>query len=526
MPTATVSTRVPAYLALNLGFLLLVVAMALLGGAPNPRLPHMILLFAVCTTWILNFDRLNGPYALLALFQSFYFVSFGLLDVTNLLNGTSAELENSLYSATEGVILAGAVMLTLGYQLGIRLATSRRGSRVALDWPVPSVLTAGLVIWAVGTVSMFYWGVFVVTDTTIETTRIALNRLSPYAIAGNLLAGMLQPVGILLIAYARLKLRSPLLLTLVIVMVLIQVMLGFVINGKSQAMIAGILVIITAIFVEGRIPKAWVAAGILFAYVGFPILQASRVEVHGERQVARSEILSNLGTNLMLAIEAKARLSKGPDKTQSLLERTSVRGSLQMVVENTGATVPFQHGYTMLPLLYTFIPKLVLADKISIPTGQLVNKEFHVSEYADTYISPSILGELYWNFGWYGVFGGMTIIGLLVGYLGGRFDMSRTPTVTGLLVLVLTTKQVIVAFEGTIAPEYVVWMRLLAAVGILHLLFARVPVADRRAAEDGVDAPEPAAAAPEPTGGGPRLPLAAPGSLGLSSGAPFPNLLR
>jgi hypothetical protein len=48
--------------------------------------------------------------------------------------------------------------------------------------------------------------------------------------------------------------------------------------------------------------------------------------------------------------------------------------------------------------------------------------------------------------------------------------------VTGLLVVVLTIKQVIVALEGSFSPEYVVWFRSLGAAAILHLVFARVPV--------------------------------------------------
>jgi hypothetical protein len=108
-----------------------------------------------------------------------------------------------------------------------------------------------------------------------------------------------------------------------------------------------------------------------------------------------------------------------------------------------------------------------------------------VTESDDIYISPSNLGELYWNFGWTGAVLGMGLIGLLCGWIGARFNLAQYSSVTRILVTVVTIKQLIVGFEGAIASGYVVWMRSLAAIGILHLLFARVPVFSRdHAAQD------------------------------------------
>jgi hypothetical protein len=109
----------------------------------------------------------------------------------------------------------------------------------------------------------------------------------------------------------------------------------------------------------------------------------------------------------------------------------------------------------------------------------MVNKSFHLTDSDDIFISPSNLGELYWNFGWTGAVLGMGLIGLICGWVGARFNLLEFSTVTRILVTVVTIKQLIVGFEGAIAPGYVVWLRSLAAVGILHLIFARVPVVSR-----------------------------------------------
>ena len=323
---------------------------------------------------------------------------------------------------------------------------------------------------------MYYWGVYVVNDTTIEAAKRGLGSLSPLGVVAYLLAGMFQPFGVLLIAYAWRVTKSRSLLPVVVAMVVAQLVLGFILNIKALAMIGGILVIITYVLLEGRLPKTWLVAAAAFVVVGFPIFQASRVEVHGNRHIARSSILENLGQTLAIAIAAEDRVSKGPERTQSLLERTSVRGSLQMIVTRTGVDVKFQNGYTLTPLLATFIPRIIWPQKFDVPTGRLVSKEFHLSEYEDTYISPSIPGELYWNFGWPGLLLGMAMIGFAVGYIGWRFNLAEARTVTGLLVLVVTVKQVIVAMEGTFAPEYVIWFRSLGAIALLHWLFAKVPV--------------------------------------------------
>jgi hypothetical protein len=70
----------------------------------------------------------------------------------------------------------------------------------------------------------------------------------------------------------------------------------------------------------------------------------------------------------------------------------------------------------------------------------------------------------------------MTLIGLICGWVGAHFNPAEFRTVTRVLVTVVTIKQLILGFEGGIADIYVVWLRSLAGIGILHLIFARVTV--------------------------------------------------
>jgi hypothetical protein len=295
---------------------------------------------------------------------------------------------------------------------------------------------------------------------------------------------------------------------LVIAVVIAQVLLGFVINVKSTAMIGGILVILTFILIEGRLPIPWLIAAVLYGILVYPIFVAARAEIHGKGLIARASILGNLVHVVELAVAAENREDNRGEHAQSLLERTSVRGSVQMIVQRTGVDVKFQNGSTLTPLLATFVPRIVWSDKPSVETGRVVNREFRVTEadFWDTYISPSIPGELYWNFGWPGILIGMVVIGGALGTLGQRCNLAERRSVTNLLVVAVTIKQVIVGMEGTFSPEYVVWFRSLGAIGILHWMFAKVPALTRSP----MNAGQPASQAHER----------------LSPLKPFPNLLN
>jgi hypothetical protein len=463
-------------LFVNVSFFVTVCILAAVGGCPNPRFLHLILLFALCSTSIIDLDGLHGRYALLAIFLAVYFVSYGIGDMTDLVNGQSSVISTSAFNSTEAVILVGGIMLALGYRVTVAHGNSTPRRSTPRDWSMLSIVTIGLSTWAVGSFTTYWWHVHIVTDTTIEAATKGIASAGAYVVSANLLGQLMQPLGILLLAYAWRVRRGPYLLAIVIVIVCLQVVLGFIADIKGLAMTGGILVIMTIILVDGQIPKIWLAAAVAFVIFVFPIFQAYRTQVHGNLGMARTEVAANLGRALELSLAAKDRVNSGQDRAQTFFERASVRGSLRVIVENTGNGVNFQHGYTLAPLLATFLPKIIWGDKPSVPVGQLVNKEFHVSEIADTYISPSHLGELYWNFGWPGVILGMAIIGSMFGFVAGRFNQANARTATGLLVMVLTIKQLIVGFEGAIAPQYVVWLRSLAAVGILHLLFARISI--------------------------------------------------
>jgi len=470
------NTRLVLYVLANLGFVLLMGIAYGVAGCPNPRFLYLALLFSLCSSPIIYLDSLNGRYSLLSIFLAAYFLLMGTGNVSELLTGAINEKSTAVLSVPEMAILLGGFVLVLGYRSIVSLHGIAAPLTARRDWSRSAVFLGGAIMWGLGTFATYEWYVHIVTDSTNEATIKGLENAGIWNVSVSILAQMMQPLGILMIAYAWRTYRVPALFAAVIAVVTLQVLLGFVADAKGLAMMGGILVMMAIILIDARIPKLWLIGAVIYAILIFPIFQAYRTEIHGNRGISRAAVVENFGRILDLTLSAETRVNTGSHRAQTLLERSSAIGSVQMIFEKAGNGVAFQHGYTLTPLLATFIPKVVWPDKPDVPTGQLVNKEFHVTDGEDVYISPTNLGELYWNFGWPGVVLGMTTIGAILGWVGSRFNMADARTVTRLLVTVVTIKEVVMGFEGVIAASYVVWLRSLAGIGLLHLMFARIPV--------------------------------------------------
>ena len=101
-------------------------------------------------------------------------------------------------------------------------------------------------------------------------------------------------------------------------------------------------------------------------------------------------------------------------------------------------------------------------------------------------------------------FFGMLGIGALLGWVA-RFNLAECRTVTRLLLTVISIEMLIHGFESSIGSSYVVWLRSVAAIGLFHLVFARVSVTGlTRSGQTSSDLAD-----------RPSIPL-----------APYPNLMR
>ncbi len=467
--------RTALYMLLNL-----VVCMGVLAGyGMHKDVAHplyVIALFALCSTPILESRAINGPYALLVFWSAFDFLTYGALDLRNLLLGIDGDFipADGLFDKTEVVILVGTILVQVLYRVACARVIQTRSDRPIKNWSESTLIAVGLLMWAVSSRLCWEFSVNLLTEKTAAATVKGLESIGGIGVAAFMIARMMQPLSIMILAYAQCRFRRPYMAPLVLGLVLYQVFYGFVIDTKGEAFSGAIIVLVTAVLVRGRVSKGWMALIALIVAVGFPILQANRV-VRDENNVNATKASQNLGKIFQEALQAKDRVNTGQERAQTALERTTTKGSVELIVRGIDSGHQFMHGYTLTPLFAAFVPRLIWGDKPSIPTGQILNKEFNVSAGRDTYISPSHLGEMYWNFGWVGVIVGMSGLGWLLGTVGAKFDLTEAATITRLLVAVVTVRQIIVGAEGEIAVQYVVWMRSLAGIGLLHLLLARTP---------------------------------------------------
>lgn len=476
---------------------------------------YLVLLFALCSSPVLFMRRWNDRFVVLAVFCGFYFVMYGLLDTVNLavavaqpsLSGAHAAVPGPISDA-ELLILVGGLVTQLGYGVACR-AASRRVDTSERDWPESSLVVVGGLLWVISTWLTWRYEVYVVGGLDTEGDR-GLEGLSQFQALIYMIATYLQPLGIVFLAYAQCLYRRRYLMVLVVAAIIVEMMLGFVADMKGEVFLGLILVLLTKFLIGGRVPK--VRAAILLVAIAalFPILQANRV-VRGEYNINHAQAAQAIIEVFKRALTEKSAASSGPERAQSFVERSSLKGSVDLIVTHTGHDVSFQNGYTFIPMLTAFIPRILWPNKPDVETGRVMNRVFLIApDQPGTYISPSHLGEFYWNFGWPGSVLGMSLVGLLFGYVGARCDLSKSVTLTRLLFVIVTIKLLVLGQESSIATQYTMWLRSMVAVWLMHLAFARVRVDNVRRIG-------------EPT---PPEDLALADSAGAAVPLPFANLMR
>jgi len=482
------SLRMSLYFGLNAAVLLLLVIGTAVSVPSNPRFVYVILITAICASPLLSMERINGKYFLLAVYLTFAYIYFGFGDVMGVLLGRTPEEEGGILTGAESVILVSLIGLAAGYHAAVRQVQEKLQVTSSRDWPFAAVVVVGLAFWLVGTASLTYWQVYVIGDRSSATLVKNLASLGQGYTTLFMLGQLIQPLGVMILAYAYAAYRRGFLPVMILTVAFIQVVLGFVADYKSEAILVGMLVIITKTYMDGRIPKAWVICGGLFIMLAFPVFQAQRLAVRGEQGRSAADTLSNIWETLQKSIDAKAKVQSGfggaEYRVQSFWERASLKGSVELIVQKTGKDVPYQYGQTLTPILSAFIPRIIWSEKKSLPVGQIFNKDFNISVDADTYISPSHVGEIYWNFGWAGTLLLLPATGFLLGFIGSRCTAYPELSLTRMMIMFVTIFGFVVRAEGSIATEYVVWLRSMAVIGLLHLALARRTVVSHTASND------------------------------------------
>jgi hypothetical protein len=211
------------------------------------------------------------------------------------------------------------------------------------------------------------------------------------------------------------RLRASIATPLLVVMTgFAGITLYFTFGSKVQALTLLGLPAIAYYEVKRRLPlKFVVVVVLLFVFVIFPMYNTFR-------QVDR-----NLDTVRRVDRTLDMALSWDGDKFMdeslfAFLKRVTIASSVAAIISDTGRWVDYRYGETLLLApIGLFIPRFLWPDKPSISIGREFGATFRLKGSFDqeTEISPSMVGEFYWNFSIPGVVVGMWLLGL--GYRWG-----------------------------------------------------------------------------------------------------------
>lgn len=466
------------YAALNVLFFIVLVGGAVTGGGSLEHLPYVVLMFALCTSPIPFIRRFNDCFAVLALMCGVYFLTFAMADAVSMLSASELRSgDGALLTPGEAVLLLGTLLQIAGFHAGVRMFGTARSPAVARDWPRALLMPAGLAIWIVGCAGTMYLSLVVQPENSNAAVAAGFSRLGVWNTTVLIFtSNYAGPLGIVILAYwwSRWAPRGG--SALMIAVIAVQFVVGVMIDSKETALGAPLVILLTRFVTTGRVPMRWLICAAVGMALVFPVLTAKRVITTEGLGLNRAQALARMGEILERAIAERDVARHGrkyEQKTQTFLQRATDKAAVETFAAHVGVDHPYRMGSTLEPMLYAFVPRLVWSGKPGESSAQLFNREFHISEDRDTYISPTHIGELYWNFGMPGVIAGMTLIGLLLGGVCGRFDQSRQASITGVLVLIVTLYELVVRRGGQIEVEYVVWIRTLALIGLLHLLLAK-----------------------------------------------------
>ncbi len=390
------------YAGLNLLFCAVLLAGAAAGGGSLAELPYVVLLFALCSSPIPFIDKPNGPFAMLGVALGIYFVTLGLFDAVSMFAPPKTPDREGLLGAGEMVILVGISMLILGFHLAASITKPKAQKGASKDWPRATLLVAGLLLWLAGCGAELYRSLVIVSDNSNAATIAGFSSLGIWLTSVLILVQVYAgPLGIMILAYWWVVTGRRFGTVLIALVVLCQFVVGWVVDTKSVALGAPFIILLTRFFVLGRVPLRWAALAVLGTALVFPVLATKRAIMHDEH-LTRVQALPRAAEILWRAIEqrdAYRNTYRYGDATSTFLERITVKGSIEIFAEFVGKTHPYRKGSTLEPLLYVFVPRVLWSDKPAESAPQSFNSELHISADTDTYISPTHLGELYWNFG-------------------------------------------------------------------------------------------------------------------------------
>lgn len=199
-------------------------------------------------------------------------------------------------------------------------------------------------------------------------------------------------------------------LVLGIATTLIILAFGFIANSKTQIVLPFFLIALCIWGAHGKFPVKLIAISILlYVFVAFPLVTASRIALQSEIGQSRSELVHSI---LSYVLSSEWTIDAVDYTAIASLDR-GLLAYFARVVQDAGNTVPLMDGATLVQGLESFVPRVLFAEKPDLNIGNWTAQAFGLLPSSDdvTNVSPTFMGELYMNFSFAGVLLGMFLLG-------------------------------------------------------------------------------------------------------------------
>lgn len=352
--------------------------------------------------------------------------------------------------SAQWIALFGLVVLLMAYANPMLGSVLRRLPPLRHDWPTSttSIIAGGMLV--VG------WAFTLVLASAASASGLGSGFSSTLSSAQIFAL-------ILLVREWELRRTRSMLIALVILIPLATIF-GAATGSKREALNAVAIVVITRMVIKETIGWKWVVAGVLGIALLYPFNRYYQDYLIGGARASAVEALADPG-RIVNSLGRFVAESNVADLLEEGLDATALRidglGVTSVIVRETPGLVPYQRGRTIALIFLAPIPRAIWPDKPEFTVGQWVTDNY--SHGLDTRTAPTQIGELYFNFGWMGVMGGMLVLGTLIRLMSQALT-GRNATAASMMVAIVVLYYFCTKFESAIAKQYA------------NVLFAVVPL--------------------------------------------------
>jgi len=245
------------------------------------------------------------------------------------------------------------------------------------------------------------------------------------------------------------------------------------VSGGKVALIQPLLEAVLVVHYAKRRFRVWelVAIGIPALMLTFGIINFYRFVVVGHHGSPKSlaDVISRVSSASDL-LTSKHGTSGQPPALEQMVDRNAGTDALAIIMKYTPQPFPYAVGKPWLQIPLTFIPRQIWKNKpINIPSAEFESTYLGLSTHFNGFSSIHLIGDLYRNFSFVGVLGGMFLVGVLLRLFYLFCSPSRENRV-GVFLYAALFPEIIHSFESDAGYGFINVSRI-AALAIVVAIF-------------------------------------------------------